>query len=79
MHSLFMIYEYDATKDKCPVPLVNLRLILRKLTPTDSCLIRIYDNGSKKDIPKLLLKQGFYFEERIVDNCIVELLIRMEK
>lgn len=74
-----MTYEYDATQDKCPVPLVNLRLILRKLTPTDSCLIRICDNGSKKDIPKLLLKQGFYFEERIVDKHIVELLIRMEK
>lgn len=74
-----MIYEYDATQDKCPVPLVNLRLLLRKLTPIDSCLIRICDNGSKKDIPKLLTKQGFYFEHREVDEHIVELTIRMEK
>ncbi|WP_241238712.1 sulfurtransferase TusA family protein [Colwellia sp. Arc7-635] len=76
---LFMIYEYDATQDKCPVPLVNLRLLLRKLTPFDSCLIRICDNGSKKDIPKLLIKQGFYFEQRKVNEHIVELTIRMEK
>ena len=74
-----MTYEYDATQDKCPVPLVNLRLLLRKLTPIDSCLIRIRDNGSKKDIPRLLLKQGFSFEQRNVDKHTVELLIRMEK
>ncbi len=74
-----MIYEYDATKEKCPLPLVNLRLLLRKLTPNDSCLIRICDNGSKKDIPKLLTKQGFYFEQRNIDEYIVELLIKMER
>jgi len=74
-----MIYEYDATQDRCPVPLVNLRLLLRKLTPFDSFLIRICDNGSKKDIPKLLMKQGFYFQQRKVDEHIIELTIRMEK
>jgi TusA-related sulfurtransferase len=74
-----MTYEYDATQDICPGTLVNLRLLLRKLTPIDSCLIRICDNGSKKDIPKLLTKQGFYFEQRNVDKYIVELIIRMEK
>jgi tRNA 2-thiouridine synthesizing protein A len=74
-----MIYEYDATQEKCPVPLVNLRLLLRKLTAFDSCLMRICDNGSKKDIPKLLTKQGIYFEQRNVDANIVELMIRMEK
>ena len=74
-----MIYEYDATKEKCPLPLVNLRLLLRKLTPNDSCSIRICDKGSKKDIPKLLMKQGFYFEQRNIDEYIVELLIKMER
>lgn len=74
-----MLYEYDATQDKCPVPLVNLRLLLKKLTPHDSCLIRICDNGSKKDIPKLLTKQGFYFDQRNVDEHIVELTIKLEK
>lgn len=74
-----MLYEYDATQDKCPVPLVNLRLLLRKLTPLDSCLIRICDTGSKKDIPRLLVKQGFYFEQRKVSDDIIELLIKLEK
>ena len=74
-----MIYQYDASQDKCPVPLVNLRLLLRKLTPNDSCLIRIFDKGSKKDIPVLLIRQGFYFEQRKVDEHIMELTIRMEK
>ena len=62
-----------------PSSTVNLRLLLRKLTPFDSCLIRLCDNGSKKDIPKLLMKQGFYFEQRKVNEHIVELTIRMEK
>jgi TusA-related sulfurtransferase len=74
-----MLFEYDATQDKCPVPLVNLRLLLKKLTPYDSCLIRICDIGSKKDIPKLLTKQGFYFEEHKVNEQTVELTITMEK
>lgn len=74
-----MIYEYDATQDKCPVPLVNLRLLLRKLTLNDSCLIRISDMGSKKDIPNLLAKKGYSYEQRILDEHIVELTIKMEK
>ena len=74
-----MLYEYDATQDKCPVPLVNLRLLLKKLTSDDSCLIRLCDSGSKKDIPKLLSKQGFYFDQRNVDEHIVELTIKLEK
>lgn len=74
-----MLYKYDATQDKCPVPLVNLRLLLRKLTADDSCLLRICDMGSKKDIPNLLNKQGFYYEQRNVDDQIIELIIKMEK
>ncbi|SEL04740.1 Sulfurtransferase TusA [Colwellia chukchiensis] len=74
-----MIYKYDATQDKCPVPLVNLRLMLRKLTSADRCLIRICDSGSKQDIPKLLAKKGFYFEQRNIDKDVVELIITTEK
>lgn len=74
-----MFYEYDATQDKCPVPLVNLRLILKKMTPNDSCLMRICDKGSKKDIPKLLIKYNIHFEQRDIDEFITELHIRLEK
>lgn len=72
-----MFYEYDATQDKCPVPLVNLRLILKKMTQDDSCMIRICDKGSKKDIPKLLLKLGYNFEQREIDEFVTELNIRV--
>lgn len=72
-----MLYEYDATNEKCPVPLVNLKLILRKLTPGDNCMMRICDKGSKKDIPKLLTKIGVQFEMRNVDD-VMELTITME-
>ena len=70
-----MLYEYDATKDKCPLPLVKLRLLLKKMRINDTCLIRITDQGSKNDIPNLLNKKGFKFKEQNIDNDIVELLI----
>ena len=56
-----MTYIYDATLEKCPLPLVKLRVILRKMVAGDNCLLQIVDTGSKKDIPKLLNKQGYLF------------------
>ena len=45
-----MNYEYDANKDKCPLPLVKLRVILKKMVAGDTCLLTIKDSGSKQDI-----------------------------
>lgn len=70
-----MFYQYDATTEKCPVPLVQLRLILKKMSIDDHCVIKISDVGSKKDIPKLLTKQGFNFTESWLDNAVLELNI----
>lgn len=70
-----MIYEYDATLDKCPLPLVKLRVILKKMVDNDSCIIRLADNGSKSDIPRLLTQQHYpYVVKRLIDE-VVELHI----
>lgn len=71
-----MQYEYDATQDKCPLPLVNLRVTLRKMDTHDSYLIKILDKGSKKDIPKFLTNSGYSYTLKTFDNGIVELLIQ---
>ena len=71
-----MQYEYDATQDECPLPLVNMRVMLRKMDTHDSCLIKIIDKGSKKDIPKFLSNSGYSYTHKIFDNGIVELLIQ---
>jgi tRNA 2-thiouridine synthesizing protein A len=70
-----MIYEYDARSEKCPVPLVQLRLLLKKMSSTDSCLLKISDAGSIKDIPKLLSKQGYTFKQSWLEENTLELFI----
>ena len=71
-----MQYEYDATGEKCPLPLVKTRLILKKMQADDSCVLRIADSGSKIDIPKLLSKQGYPFIQRQRDKTTIELHIK---
>ena len=64
-----MIYEYDGRKDKCPLPLVRMRVILNKMLATDECIVIIADSGSKQDIPKYLLGKGYVFEEQPLDGA----------
>ncbi len=70
-----MIFHYDATQEKCPLPLVNLRLLLKKMQAGDQCVLRVQDIGSKDDIPKLLTKLGYGFHQSIIDNTTVEFTI----
>ena len=70
-----MIFQYDASKEKCPLPLVNLRLILKKMQAGDVCVLMVRDSGSKDDIPKLLRKLGYCFNQSIIDNGVVEITI----
>ena len=71
----FMIYEYDAKSEKCPVPLVQLRLLLKKMSDSDSCLLKISDQGSIQDIPKLLTKQGYTYKQSWLEKNSLELFI----
>jgi tRNA 2-thiouridine synthesizing protein A len=71
----FMIYEYDARSEKCPVPLVQLRLLLKKMSDSDSCLLKISDQGSIQDIPKLLTKQGYTYKQSWLEKNTLELFI----
>lgn len=69
-----MIYEYDGTDEKCPVPLVQMRLLLKKMNQGDQCTILVTDSGSKQDIPKLLRKQGYQYTE-MINADIVKIVI----
>jgi len=71
-----MRYEYDATGEKCPLPLVKTRVILKKMQTNDSCVLRLADKGSKTDIPKFLTKQGYSFSQNKIDSTIIELNIK---
>ena len=64
-----MLYNYVASLDKCPLPLVKTRVILKKMQIGDVCLIRIYDKGSKKNILNYLTKFAWsYSQQTISDN-----------
>ena len=70
-----MIFRYDASQEMCPLPLLNLRLILKKMTTEDMCVFQICDIGSKENIPKLLTKLGYCFNQRIMENKNVEITL----
>jgi TusA-related sulfurtransferase len=71
-----MIYKYDGIGEKCPVPLVQLRLLLKKMHPGDKCIVIINDIGSVKDIPKLLNKQGYQYTEQHIGDGIVQISVK---
>ncbi len=71
-----MLYKYDATDDKCPLPLVKMRVILNKMQQDDTCLIHISDKGSKKDIPRLLKQKGYSFTEQYINSTVLALYIK---
>ncbi len=70
-----MNFQYDASQEKCPLPLVNLRLILKKMKTKDTCVLKIRDSGSKESIPKLLGKLGYCYNQSPIDNNMVEITI----
>jgi len=67
--------DLSITKEKCPLPLVNLRLILKKMKQGDICILRINDTGSKQDIPKLLSKLNYDYEQSCIDNSVIEITL----
>ncbi|PCI62683.1 MAG: hypothetical protein COB35_03415 [Gammaproteobacteria bacterium] len=70
-----MLYEYDAHNDVCPLPLVKTRVILKKMHVGDSCLIRIMDKGSKKNILHYLEKYQWQYKQKNVDKNVLEIKI----
>lgn len=70
-----MQYEYDATADKCPLPLVKTRVMLKKLEQGDCLRVLIADHGTKSDLPRYLTKVGYAFQQQNIDNSVVEILI----
>ena len=79
-----MLYKYDGTEEKCPLPLVKMRVILKKMNFEDSLTINISDKGSIKDIPQLLAKQGYVFTQRYINESekkktVLQLHIRLKE
>lgn len=70
-----MIYQYDGRRDKCPVPIVTIRVALKKLKPNDIYIVKLADRGSISDIPKYLSSKNYLFSERVIEDGALELEI----
>ena len=69
------IIEYDATQEVCPVPLIKMRLMLKKLVSKGCLKFTIADSGSKKDIPKYLNNKEYDFVIREINLTVIEITI----
>ncbi|GAA0819606.1 hypothetical protein GCM10009111_23880 [Colwellia asteriadis] len=70
-----MIYSYDGTRERCPIPLVQTRLLLKKMREGDYCQLQLKDSGSIQDIPKLLSKLGYSYTQHKNKDDVVEITI----
>jgi TusA-related sulfurtransferase len=72
-----MKFEYDGCADKCPLPLVKTRVILKKMQPKDSCLIKVCDKGSMKNIINYLTKyqHQWHVNATMLDESILSIEI----
>jgi TusA-related sulfurtransferase len=71
------IIEYDATNEVCPVPLVKMRMMLKKMAKGEVLTLKIVDSGSKKDIPKYLKQMSYHYVTKEIDFNAIEVTIRV--
>lgn len=74
-----MHFQYDGSNERCPVPLVQLRVMLKKMKVNDSCSIKIHDQGSKQDIPKWLTMRGYNYNTEILTSGVIQLHIKNQQ
>ena len=70
--------HYDGRLEKCPLPLVKTKLLLKQLTAGQSLTLFLADPGSIQDIPRLLSKLNIPFEQSLLDKHQVKITILKE-
>ncbi|WP_371372577.1 sulfurtransferase TusA family protein [Thalassotalea aquiviva] len=70
--------EYNAEGERCPLPLVKTKLLLKQLGAGQRLKLILTDPGSIADIPKWLTSQGIEFSQNHQQD-VVEIIINKEK
>ncbi|WP_371185970.1 sulfurtransferase TusA family protein [Thalassotalea maritima] len=52
---------YDGRADKCPLPLIKTKLLIKQLLHGQQAHIHLADSGSKSDIPAWLSRQNLNY------------------
>ena len=56
-------YKLDALGQRCPIPIINAKKIIKKMKPGEILEIISDDVGAKEDVPALLRKTDCILEE----------------
>ncbi|MCH4294296.1 MULTISPECIES: sulfurtransferase TusA family protein [Shewanella] len=68
----------DLTAFRCPVPLVQVKLALKKLPAGETLEVALLDSASRRDVPAFLEKQGYRVEKTRDDqSCLTLRISRM--
>lgn len=70
--------QYDGRHEKCPVPLVKTKLLLKQLKQGEHLHLRLLDPGSVQDIPRLLDKLNIKFNQQKHNDNSLEIMIIKE-
>ena len=65
----------DLTNFRCPLPLVKTKLALKNLSTGDKLSLLLSDHNSRQDVPKYLIKEGYFVQEVINNGKILELIV----
>ncbi|QBY05614.1 sulfurtransferase TusA family protein [Thalassotalea sp. HSM 43] len=69
---------YDGRNDKCPLPLVTTKLLLKKLASGEKAVVHLKDPGSLADIPAWLQTQRVRICQKTNADASVTLTITKE-
>ena len=70
--------QYDGRLEKCPLPLVKTKLLLKQLSAGQTLTLLLADSGSIQDIPRLLSKLNIPFEQILLAKQQVKITIIKE-
>jgi tRNA 2-thiouridine synthesizing protein A len=65
----------ELTAYRCPLPLVNIKLALKRMQAGEQLRVTLSDSGSRQDVPAFLKNQGHGLAELSSNEHCLELLI----
>ena len=71
--------HYDGRLEKCPVPLIKTKLLLKQLSAGQSLTLLLTDPGSIQDIPRLLTKLNIPFKQTSLVEQTIKITITKEQ
>ncbi|MBM7073728.1 response regulator SirA [Shewanella sp. OPT22] len=65
----------DLTNFRCPLPLVKTKLALKTLPEGEKLQVLLSDRNSRHDVPKYLIKEGYFVQEVSNSSELLELIV----